>query len=169
MKIIRASADEGKMYRGLENEEKDQPTNDDAIQVVSTEVVTHGPVSLGVIEEQGEEDIVTPTLSLLLFNIIMPCLDIYFDTLLIQKLYPDHLGCLLVMLCALTVNFAFTCLAWWRFEPEKQKRWSWIFLIIQIWPQLKAGQAKSVLNKWPDCFKKAVEQNFSKHLIMKSS
>ena len=118
--IMGANAEKGKMYRGLENdsedEEKGRPTNDEAIQVMSTEVVTHGPVSLGVIEQQGEEDIVTPTLSLLMFNIIMPCLDIYFDTLLIQKLSPNHLGCLLVIVCALTINFSFTCLAWWRFE-----------------------------------------------------
>ena len=44
----------------------------------------------------------------------------------------------------------------WRFEPEKQKTWSWIFLLLQIWPQLKAGQVQSVFNKWPDCLEKAV-------------
>ena len=143
--IMRANTEKGKMYRGLdgddsEDEDKGRTTNDDAIQVISSEVVTHGP--LDVIEQQGEEDIVTPTLSLLMFNIIMPCLDIYFDTLLIQKLSPDHLGCLFVIVCALTFNFSFTCLAWWRFEPEKQKTWSWIFLLLQIWPQLKAGQVE---------------------------
>ena len=105
------------MYGGLDgDEDKGRPKNNVAIQVISSDVVTHRSVSLDVIEQQGEEDIVTPTLSLLMFNIIMPCLDIYFDTLLIQKLSTDHLGCLLVIVCALTINFSFTCLAWWRFE-----------------------------------------------------
>ena len=145
-----------------EDEDKGVPTNDDtmAVQVISSDVVRHQPVLLDVIEQpQVEEDvsadIVTPTLSLLLFNIIMPCLDIYFDTLLIQKLWPNHPGCLLVIVCALSVNFAFTCLAWWRFEPESQKSWSWTFLLLQIWPQLKAGQVKSVCpfeNRFLRCF-----------------
>ena len=132
--------------------------------------VTNGqPVSLDVVEEEqdgdgdkegdgGEEgnadgdgdgdgdgcftDIVTPSLSLLLFSIFMPCLDIYFDSMLLETLFPRHSGCFLVIVCALTVNFAFTCLAWWRLEPESQKTWSWIFLLLQIWPQLKAGQVK---------------------------
>ena len=119
VEMMRTNTEKGSMYGGLErdeDEDKGRATNDDAIQVISTDVVTHGPVSLDVIEQQGKEDIVTPTLSLLLFNIFMPCLDIYFDTLLIQKLSPDHLGCLLVIVCALTINFSFTCLAWWRFE-----------------------------------------------------
>ena len=121
VEFVRANTEKGKMYGGLDgdgskDEDKGRPKNNVAIQVISSDVVTHRSVSLDVIEQQGEEDIVTPTLSLLMFNIIMPCLDIYFDTLLIQKLSPDHLGCLLVIVCALTVNFSFTCLAWWRFE-----------------------------------------------------
>ena len=115
--FVRANTEKGKMYGGLDgDEDKGRPKNNVAIQVISSDVVTHRSVSLDVIEQQGKEDIVTPTLSLLLFNIFMPCLDIYFDTLLIQKLSPDHLGCLLVIVCALTVNFSFTCLSWWRFE-----------------------------------------------------
>ena len=153
VEIRRTNTEKGKMYGGLENGSEDEekgnrPSIDGAmdLQVISTDVVINRPASLDEeIEQQGEEDvdIVTPILSLLLFNIIMPCLDIYFDTLLIQKLSPDHLGCLLVILSALTINFAFTCLAWWRFEPDDQKTWSWIFLLLQIWPQLKAGQVRS--------------------------
>ena len=41
---------------------------------------------------------------------------------------------------SLTFNFVFTCVAWWRIEPRLQKTWSCIFLLLQIWPQLKACQ-----------------------------
>ena len=91
------------------------------------------------------EDFVTPVLKLLAFNIILPFIDIYFDIRLIQKLHPQHLGCLLVILSGLILPFIFTCFAWWRLEPRAQKKWSWMFLILQIWPQMKAVQVGQIL------------------------
>ena len=140
------------MYRGLEIESED---DDEALSIevirdiedAKTGVTHCQSVSLDVVDEVEDSegcftDIVTPSLGLLLFSILMPCLDIYVDSVLLETLLPRHPGCFLVIVCALTVNFAFTCLAWWRLEPESQKTWSWIFLLLQIWPQLKAGQVK---------------------------
>ena len=39
-------------------------------------------------------------------------------------------------------NFLFTSLAWWRMESAEQKKWSWIFLALQLWPQLRAFQVR---------------------------
>ena len=59
--FVRANTEKGKMYGGLDgDEDKGRPKNNVAIQVISSDVVTHRPVSLDVIEQQGEEDIVTP-------------------------------------------------------------------------------------------------------------
>ena len=102
-------------------------------------------------EEESEDlgdyqtDILTPALSLLIFNIIMPCVDFYFDAVLIRILFSNNWGCLFILVCALATNFLFTSFAWWRIEPKRQKAWTWIFLILQIWPQLKAVQVQLVV------------------------
>ena len=91
-------------------------------------------------EEEKRTDVVTSSLSLLLFNITMPSLDIYNDVSLLESLHKRHWNCFSVIVTALSFNFVFTCIAWWRIEPRCQKTWSWIFLLLQIWPQLKACQ-----------------------------
>ena len=107
--------------------------------------VEEGPTEIQVEVPGLVEDFVTPVLKLLAFNIILPFIDIYFDIRLILKLHPQHVGCLLVILSALFLHFIFTCFAWWRLEPRAQKKWSWIFLILQIWPQMKAVQVRQRL------------------------
>ena len=107
--------------------------------------VEEGPTEIQVEVPGLVEDFVTPVLKLLTFNIVLPFIDIYFDIRLIHKLQPQHLGCLLVILSGLILHFIFTCFAWWRLEPRAQKKWSWIFLILQIWPQMKAVQVRQRL------------------------
>ena len=101
-----------------------------------------GSASMQVEEPGVLEDVVTPALKLVIFNIILPCIDIYFDARLIPRLNPQYLGCLLVVVSGLLLHFIFTCFAWWRLEPRGQKKWSWIFLILQIWPQMKAVEVR---------------------------
>ena len=43
----------------------------------------------------------------------------------------------------IVTNFLFTSVAWWRMESAEQKKWSWIFLALQLWPQLRAFQVQS--------------------------
>ena len=79
-----------------------------------------------IISESGSEDdyltdILTPSLSLLIFNILMPCVDFYFDAALISVLLSNNWGCLIILVSALAANFLFTCYAWWRIEPRSQK------------------------------------------------
>ena len=107
--------------------------------------VEEGPTEMPVEDPGLVEDFVTPVLKLLTFNIILPFIDIYFDIRLIHKLHHQHVGCLLVILSGLILHFIFTCFAWWRLEPRAQKKWSWIFLILQIWPQMKAVQVRQIL------------------------
>ena len=70
------------------------------------------------IEESGVDDsvtdVVTPALKLLIFNILMPCVDIYFDSSLILRLHPQFWGCILVIVSGLLIHFIFTCFAWWQ-------------------------------------------------------
>ena len=118
---------------------EDDILEEEIVQIVEEEIVE-------IDEEESEEeddhqtDILTPALSLLIFNISMPCVDFYFDASLIHILFFNNWGCLFVLVCALATNFLFTAVAWWRIEPKSQKAWSWIFLVLQIWPQLKAVQ-----------------------------
>ena len=107
--------------------------------------VEEGPTEIQVEVPGLVEDFVTPVLKLLAFNIILPFIDIYFDIRLIHKLHPQHMGCLFVILSGLFLHFIFTCFVWWRLEPRAQKKWSWIFLILQIWPQMKAVQVRQRL------------------------
>ena len=56
-------------------------------------------------EEPGLfEDVVTPALKLVIFNITLPCIDFYFDARLIPRLQPQYLGCLLVVLSGLLLS-----------------------------------------------------------------
>ena len=76
-----------------------------------------------------------------LFNIILPTIDTFLDIALVQKLFLNgYWGCGVSVTVGILTNFLFTSLAWWRLEPVKQKKWSWIFLVLQLWPQLRAFQ-----------------------------
>ena len=128
-----------------EGEENDD-NNPNEIGTIESEMidVEEGSTTFEQVEELVE-DVLTPALKLLIFNFLLPCIDIFFDARLILSLHPQYLGCLLVILTGLILHFCFTCFAWWRLEPRAQKKWSWIFLILQIWPQMKAVQVSQKL------------------------
>ena len=44
----------------------------------------------------------------------------------------------LFLLLGLFINFFFISLAWWRLESAADKRWSWLLLLLQVWPQSRA-------------------------------
>ena len=127
-----ASNEVGECSTAVVDLEKDLVTSEDTVE---EETVAES-------EDEGDHltDILTPALSLLILNITMPCVDFYFDASLIRILFSNNWGCLFTLVCALAANFLFTSFAWWRIEPKSQKAWTWIFLILQIWPQLKAIQ-----------------------------
>ena len=130
-------------HEGAENDEN----NLNEIGILGSEMIDleEGSTSMQVEEPGLVEDVVTPVLKLLIFNLLLPCIDIFFDARLILSLHPQYLGCLLVIVAGLLLHFIFTCFTWWRLEPRAQKKWSWIFLILQIWPQMKAVQVRQNL------------------------
>ena len=126
-------------HEGPENDVDNQNEIGTRSEMIDLE---EGSTSMQVEEPGVLEDVVTPALKLVSFNIILPCIDIFFDARLILRLHPQYLGCLLVIVSGLLLHFIFTCFAWWRLEPRGQKKWSWIFLILQIWPQMKAVEVR---------------------------
>ena len=88
-------------------------------------------------------DTITPSMMLIVFNIILPTVDIFLDTALVQKLFLNgYWGSSVSITAGIVTNFLFTSLAWWRMESVDQKKWSWIFLMLQLWPQLRALQVQ---------------------------
>ena len=105
------------------------------VEIPPIETVATGEVLL--------PDAITPSLKLLIFNIILPTIDIFLDTALVQKLFRNgYWGSGAFVTAGILTNFLFTSIAWWRMESAKQKKWSWIFLVLQLWPQLKAFQVQ---------------------------
>ena len=95
------------------------------------------------VEEVLLPDAITPSMMLIVFNIILPTVDIFLDTALVQKLFLNGYWCSgLAVTAGIVTNFLFTSLAWWRLESSEQKKWSWIFLLLQLWPQLRAFQVQ---------------------------
>ena len=103
-----------------------------------------GPEQAGIDVAQEEKlfrDSVTPSIKLFVFNIVLPTIDIFLDIVLIPKLFKNGFwGSGTIVVAGIVTSFTFTCLAWWRMESRKQKKWSWIFLLLQLWPQLRALQ-----------------------------
>ena len=88
-------------------------------------------------------DAITPSIKLFVFNIILPTIDIFLDAALVQKLVLNgYWGCASFVTAGIFTNFLFTSIAWWGMEATNQKRWSWIFLMLQLWPQLRALQVQ---------------------------
>ena len=129
-------------HEGAENDDNNRNEIGTRSEMIDLD---EGSTSMQVEEPELFEDVVTPALKLVIFNITLPCIDFYFDARLIPRLHPQYLGCLLVVVSGLLLHFIFTCFAWWRLEPRAQKKWSWIFLILQIWPQMKAVEVRQNL------------------------
>ena len=119
---------------------EEQNDSEEEAQVIANEVVADDSASEA---EVLFRDSVTPSIKLFVFNIVLPTMDIYLDTILIWKLLSnEYWGSGICILAGIATNFIFTCLAWWRLESPSQKKWSWIFLLFQLWPQLRAFQVQ---------------------------
>ena len=92
-------------------------------------------------------DLITPTIIIIVFNIVLPTMDLRRDitVLLYLRNFPEYWGWTMFLLIGIILNFIFTCSAWWRLDTQKEKKWSWIFLVLQIWPQTKALQVISLI------------------------
>ena len=121
--------------------------NDDSCDDVVEEVQISLSDVIAAEEEALLQDSVTPSIKLFMFNIVLPTMDIFLDISMIQKLFTNgYWGCGTLVVSGIITNSIFTSLAWWRLEPRDQKKWSWIFLLLQLWPQLRALQVAPKLN-----------------------
>ena len=147
-------------YRKLEKEKSnDNQTKEEGmvgqkiIKKRETDVSVPEQVSLNVDEDANKEeellqDSVTPSIKLFVFNIVLPTVDIFLDITLILKLFENGFwGSGTIVVTGIVTNFIFTSLAWWRMESANQKKWSWIFLLLQLWPQLRAFQVGASIIK----------------------
>ena len=97
-------------------------------------------------EEKLFRDSVTPSIKLFVFNIVLPTIDIFLDIVLVPKLFKNGFwGSGTIVVAGIVTSFTFTSLAWWRMESRRQKNWSWIFLLLQLWPQLRALQVAALM------------------------
>ena len=83
-----------------------------------------------------------------LFNVLLPTLDVYSDlSLIIPWFLANHWKYALSMTLPLVLQFASTIYKWFQFECPKQKRWTWILLFLQLWPQWRAIRVLKLLYK----------------------
>ena len=75
----------------------------------------------------------------LLLDIGLPTLDVVSDVILIVTWFlAGHWKYGSLMIIPLIPQFLWTCYKWFQTEKSSAKKWSWIFLLLQLWPQLQA-------------------------------
>ena len=81
-----------------------------------------------------------------LFDVVLPTFDVYSDiSLIIVWLIGGHWIYALCMTVPPFLQFLSTIFKWIKLDKDKQ--WSWIFLLLQFWPQLKAIRVIRLLFK----------------------
>ena len=74
-----------------------------------------------------------------LFDVGLPTLDVYSDlSLIIPWFIGGHYIYGASMTFPIMLCFLATAYKWYRIEESTNKRWSWVFLLLQLWPQLRA-------------------------------
>ena len=76
---------------------------------------------------------------LVILNVGLPTGDVFSDMLTMMTLYQSgHPFFASALLTPFLLNVAFTTFSWWRIDSNKEKRWTWILLLFQLWPQYRA-------------------------------
>ena len=76
---------------------------------------------------------------LVILNIGLPTGDVFSDILTITTLYQSgHLYFATTLLTPFLLNVVFTTFSWWRIDSNTEKKWTWILLLFQLWPQYRA-------------------------------
>ena len=71
-----------------------------------------------------------------IFDVILPSADVYSDLSLVIPWYCNgHYKYAIGMTLPLFAQFLSTTYKWFRLEKWESKRWSWIILLLQCWPQ----------------------------------
>ena len=78
--------------------------------------------------------------NLLLLSIVLPTLVTCSDLFVAYQMFSKSADAWsFALITPLLLNFLCTGLAWWRLEKVETKTWSWLFLLILVWPQWKAA------------------------------
>lgn len=78
-------------------------------------------------------------LEILLIHITLPTWDCVNDLKIASIAISEghhRWGCSLI--APILLNFCFTTYVWSRFDNAGEKRWSWLFLVLMVWPQWRA-------------------------------
>ena len=119
----------------LESNQKDQITNQTPILQDDVEKQSE--------EEQNDEFVITKmdNFSLILCNIIWPCVDIYSDIhFCARMLLNGHIMYGSMTLCPIIISTLFTIPHWWALETGKQLIYTFPFVFLQLWPQYRAAR-----------------------------
>ena len=74
-----------------------------------------------------------------LLDVVQPTVDVYTDLYLIIAWYRSHHWKYAIsMTFPLLLHFSSTTYKWAQLEKNRNKRWTWIPLVLQFWPQWKA-------------------------------
>lgn len=85
---------------------------------------------------------------LILANLCLSTYDVYTDvTLILTLLANGSLKLGLTLMIPLLLNIAATTFQWWRYDSPKEKRWTWILVVLLLWPQYKAVRVIILLFK----------------------
>ena len=75
----------------------------------------------------------------ILSDVILPTFDVYSDfSLAIGWFWNGHWKFAISMLIPVVLQFVSTIYKWIRLEKTNSKRWTWIPLVLQFWPQWRA-------------------------------
>ena len=73
------------------------------------------------------------------FDVVFPSVDVYSDlSLIIGWIVNGHWKYAISMSMPVLLQFIFTIQKWIRLEKPESKKWSWLFLFLQCWPQWRA-------------------------------
>ena len=79
------------------------------------------------------------TIPTFITKVLMPTMDTYGDlSLIIPWVIASHYYYAVSMAIPLLLQFLATIVKWNQLEKPQDKKWSWVFLILQLWPQLRA-------------------------------
>ena len=74
---------------------------------------------------------------IILLSIMLPTWDVFSDLALTLRLaLQGDVYFALSLLAPQLLNIGMTALLWLRIEPVEYRRWSWILVALQIWPQV---------------------------------
>ena len=71
---------------------------------------------------------------------ILIILSPFFVVLGVKFILSGRIWWGICVLAPVGANTVLTMLLWWRFESGEVKKWSWILVLAQVWPQYKAAR-----------------------------